>query len=122
MRKRHALLAVAVALVSTGALTGTASAEDKVVEVLLPDRAALDQLVEQGADLDHGIERRDGRLVAKLVADDEEIALLRAQGYQIGAELWSDSTTRQRLAERAHRERARPCSRWGGERRVPMGS
>lgn len=101
MRVRHALSVVGVVLASAGVLAGPASAGDKVVEVLLPDRAALDQLVEQGADLDHGIEHRDGKLVAKLVADDEEIALLRAQGFQIGSELWSDSTAGQRLAERS---------------------
>jgi hypothetical protein len=99
MRLPRVVVATGAAVLAL-AVAGPASAEERVVEVLLPDRAALEELAASGADLDHGVTERNGKLVVPFVGEDEEIALLRAQGYEIGNELWSESVSRARLAER----------------------
>jgi hypothetical protein len=100
-------------VVATGAAVlalvcaAAAGAEERVVEVLVPDRAALDELAATGADLDHGVTERNGKLVVQVVGDDETFDLLRAQGYEIGNELLSESTSRARVAERARAIKAK---------------
>ncbi len=76
----------ALALAGAGLLglccAGTANAEERVVEIPLPDRAALERPAATGADLDHGVSERNGKLVVPFVGEDSEIDLLRAQGYE----------------------------------------
>lgn len=93
--------ALALAGATLVAFAAPAAAEEKVVEVVVPDRAALDELVASGADLDHGVAHRNGKLVVPFVGDDQEIAVLKAEGYEIGNELWSESAGEARLDERA---------------------
>ena len=100
MRLRHALATAVVCLGATAGFASTAAADDKVVEVLLPDRGALDRLVATGADLDHGVTHRAGKLVAHFIGDDDEIALLRAEGFEIGSQLSGAGVADQRLAKR----------------------
>ena len=99
MRTPRVVVATGAAVLALVCAAG-AGAEERVVEVLVPDRAALEELAATGADLDHGVAERNGKLVVPFVGDDEKIDLLRAQGYEIGNELWSESANRARLAER----------------------
>lgn len=100
----HAL--VLTLLVGVGILAGAPAASDGssdgsvVIEVVLDDRAALDRLVDSGADLAHEVDFRDGAIVAQVVTDPAGIAGLEADGYRLGRTLWSEAVTDARIAER----------------------
>jgi uncharacterized protein YbjQ (UPF0145 family) len=72
--------------------------ETVVVQVLLPDREALDHLVALGTDLDQAYQTEDG-LVAHAVVTGEGIAALQEQGFQVGAILWREAKGRQILED-----------------------
>jgi hypothetical protein len=106
-RSRPPLHALVLALlVGAGLLAGAPAASDDgsdgsvVIEVVLDDRAALDRLVDSGADLAHELDFRDGRIVAQVVTDPAGIAALETDGYTLGQTLWSEAVTDARIAER----------------------
>ena len=107
MIRRWSGLAITFALlVGLAAFVGPAGAEDdvsspSVVEILLPDRAALDRLVETGVDLAHQIDFREDGIVAQVVVTEEELADLAAEGFVAGQVLFTPADAAARLAERA---------------------
>ena len=53
-----------------------------MVQFKLPSKATMEQLESQGTDFDHGfIDAPGGGILASAVVNDEEKALLEAQGY-----------------------------------------
>ena len=79
-----------------------------VVEVQVSDRAELDRLVGSASDVTEHVESRDGRKYVQIVTTESELALLRAQGFQIGRTLDTERQmkARQRGAERQLRAAA----------------
>ncbi|MFI6230333.1 M14 family metallopeptidase [Micromonospora echinospora] len=77
-----------------------ADEQASVVEVLLADQAALDELVATGVDLDHHVTRTGTGIVVHAVVTPTETAALRRMGYRIGATLHDPADSAQRIAER----------------------
>lgn len=72
-----------------------------VVEVILPDQAELDRLVDTGVDLDHAAHQNpDGTLTAHAVISDGEAQALRARGFEVGKIIHDEEDTEAVLAER----------------------
>jgi hypothetical protein len=78
-----------------------ADEQASVVEVHLPDRDALDDLVATGVDLDHDVTwLDDGSLVAHAVVTPSEVEALEARGFDLGATVHSPEDTEGALAAR----------------------
>jgi hypothetical protein len=91
------------------ALTGGAGAivdengmeQESLVEVIVPDRGALDRLVGAGVDVAEYVRHNDdGTLTTQVFVTDEELEALRAEGYQIGETIQDYYTYLARMAER----------------------
>jgi hypothetical protein len=78
-----------------------AGEEASVVEIRLADSAQLDALVATGVDLDHQVSRTEQGIVVHAVVTPNEVATLRAMGYQVGATVFSPADSAARLKERA---------------------
>jgi hypothetical protein len=75
--------------------------QDQIVEVVVPDRTAIDTLIAEDVDLvEYVRENPDGTLTLNAVVNDEELAALEAAGYQIGATIQDHDTYLARIAER----------------------
>jgi hypothetical protein len=55
--------------------------ETQAVEMLLPDREALNYLVTNGWDLDHDVRETDNGIVVTVIATPSELAFLKDQGF-----------------------------------------
>ena len=99
MRRKVGAAAFAAAAIAIGG-AGTASAEEKVVEVTLGSQAEVERLIATGADIDHSVDRRDGKVVVEVVTDELGVQELRSKGFAVGREVFSESTSEARLAER----------------------
>ncbi|MGW8250258.1 MAG: M14 family metallopeptidase [Anaerolineales bacterium] len=55
--------------------------ETQAVEMLLPDRAALNKLVTEGFDLDHNVRETDNGVVVTVIATPREITFLKDLGF-----------------------------------------
>jgi hypothetical protein len=105
---RGLALVVALTAVASLALTGSAVAtsddglpSERLVQVTVPNQAALDDLVGGGYDLGESISRNeDGSITLQLYGTDDEIAEVEAQGNSIGETIEDENTWRARLAER----------------------
>ena len=96
------LAAAAVALaLGTGQASAQAYDEEQLVKVTAPNRAMAERL---HTAYDVGYETDD--LTAVVVATEDEIARLRAEGYEIGATISDQETIDARLAERRAAVRA----------------
>jgi hypothetical protein len=74
--------AVVAAVMAVLPSTAVADNGDSVVQFKLPSKATMEQLESQGTDFDHGfIDAPGGGILASAVVDDDEKALLEAQGY-----------------------------------------
>ena len=103
---RSLLVATLALALGVAALAGSAGASDdelgsSVVEVILPDRDAVDRLVATGTDVAHEVGVTDDGIVAQVVVTPAELADLRAQGFTTGRTLYTPDDAAQRLAERA---------------------
>jgi hypothetical protein len=102
-RRGSLVLATAAVLLASG--TGQAAAqgydEEQLVKVTAPNRAMAERL---HTAYDVGYETGD--LTAVVVANEDELALMRAEGYEIGATISDDETIDARLAERRAAVRA----------------
>ncbi|SCL56680.1 Chitobiase/beta-hexosaminidase C-terminal domain-containing protein [Micromonospora eburnea] len=74
--------------------------EASVVEILLADSGELDELVATGVDLDHHVSRTEEGIVVHAVVTPNEVAALRARGYQVGDVLFRPTDSAERVAER----------------------
>ena len=112
-RMRRAATLLACGSLGAALLAGApARAQDpepvSVVEIQVSDRAELDRLVNTAADVTEHVEVRDGDKYVQIVTTDSELALLRAQGFQIGRTVDTETQmkARQRGAERQLRAAA----------------
>ena len=112
-RMRRAATLLACGSLGAALLAGApAQAQDpepvSVVEIQVSDRAELDRLVNTAADVTEHVEVRDGDKYVQIVTTDSELALLRAQGFQIGRTVDTETQmkARQRGAERQLRAAA----------------
>jgi Zinc carboxypeptidase/Chitobiase/beta-hexosaminidase C-terminal domain len=78
----------------------SAGEEASVVEVLLAGTDELDELVATGVDLDHDVSRTERGIVAHAVVTPNEVAALRALGFQLGNVLFSPADSAARVKER----------------------
>jgi len=121
-------LALFVTLVAFAALTLTGSAvandddaavqSERLVEVTVPNRAALDDLVGAGYDLGESVRHNDDGTITVLVyGNDDEFAAIAAAGNTVGTTLEDENTWRARLAERQEAidaaERAANAAQYG---------
>jgi hypothetical protein len=108
---RHARWAVAVLAVGvvTAALPGGAVAERDagtepaaaaLVEVFVADRAALDRLIDSGADLAEKFIETDAGITVYAVVTPDEAQALREQGFLIGRTLETEANWAAAVAER----------------------
>jgi hypothetical protein len=102
---RALLVAALVALLGMVLSAGSAGAgnddlAESVVEVILPTRDAVDRLVATGVDLNHGLEFTADGIVAQVVVNPDELAELRAQGFETGDVVFTPADSEARLAER----------------------
>src|SRR5215208_1542473 len=98
-------------VVAFGVLAGVAAADDDeaetdrthaIVQVNLPSRAGIDELLERGVDLvEYVRENDDGTVTVDAVVSEDEQAELAAAGYQIGATIEDYDTYVARMAERS---------------------
>ncbi len=103
-------LALFVTLVAFAALTLTGSAvandedgtpSERLAEVTVPNRAALDDLVGAGFDLAETVRYNDdGTLTVLVYGTDDEFADIVGRGNTVGATLEDENTWRARMAER----------------------
>jgi len=78
-----------------------AGEEARVVEMILPDRDALDRLVATGVDLEHGAHLlENGAVAVRAVVTPNEIASLEALGFSVGTTVSSADDFSAALAER----------------------
>ncbi len=107
--RKHALVPMLLTVLAL-ALTGGAAAggdeiefqkSDKIVEITVADRAAVDVLIELDVDLvEYLREEEDGSVTVNAVLNDEEIAELEALGYVMGRVVEDHNTWLARHAER----------------------
>jgi hypothetical protein len=127
-------LVVLVALIAIAALalTGGAAADDvngdpppstSNVSVVVPAQADIDRLNDEGFDL---VEYRrinpDGTLTVNIIATDDEIAQIKALGYEVAYTIEDEDTWRARLAERQAALDAEARSADFAEHGVPAGA
>ena len=95
MRSWMGAIAAAAAI---AVLPSAAHADDgsSLVQFKLPDKATVDQIAAQGADLDHGVIPVEGGVLVSVQVTPEERARLEAQGYPAVAVI-SDAGNADRL-------------------------
>jgi hypothetical protein len=116
--RQRSVAAIAVPLLATAVFTGmlapqasssgpppaalerTADETAAVVEVVVADRARLDELVAAGVDLDHHVHQRPDGIAVHAVVTPTEVAALEAQGFPVGAVVHSPEDAEERVAER----------------------
>ena len=80
----------------------------QAVKILLPDRAALNYLVENGWDLDHDVEETDEGIQVTVIATPSELAFLQSLGFvQVGS-AYDEKAWEARKTERAATLTAQP--------------
>jgi hypothetical protein len=102
------LVALTIAIFTIGLDTAAADGNDppeggwdSIVAITLPSREAVDQLIERNVDLVEYLRQEDdGRVTVNAVVNDDELAELRAAGYDIGRTVENHDTYLARMAER----------------------
>jgi hypothetical protein len=98
--------ALALGMLATGATADEEASPvpgvtgEALVEVIVPDRASIDQLVAADFDLAEYVSPNDdGTLTVEVFANNEEMAAIQALGFSLGQVIQDDQTYLDRVAE-----------------------